>query len=288
MSNGFLLTILTGLSWAIIGVVLSRCAKDRFDVISYSITQTLVTAVLSFVIYANITALTSSNHMVLIMLVFSAGLLNAIAQMIVKIAMGRGNHGPVWAISQSALIIPFLFGSFFMGNHGSLGQWFGTVMIIGGIMIPVMGKFGDFRHWLLPAIAAFFLFGIVQTLYAIPSQLHDFHDTTGMRPMLAALGGLTGWELIRRQQRKKVTWDKRAVGLAICMAILSVASLKIFFSGMDQLSDAGLGNIGIPLIVGSNIIGFSIYSFVILKERTNRIEAIGMLVVLSGIIMLAI
>jgi hypothetical protein len=57
-------------------------------------------------------------------------------------------------------------------------------MIIGGIMVPVAGKFNDFKKWLLPTVIAFFIFGLVQTLYSAPSQLKDYNDVAGLRPML--------------------------------------------------------------------------------------------------------
>ncbi|MPN49870.1 hypothetical protein SDC9_197494 [bioreactor metagenome] len=72
------------------------------------------------------------------------------------------------------------------------------------------------------------------------------------------------------------------------MALLSLVSLKLFFLGLDCLSRAGAGNIGIPLIVGCNIAAFSLYSLLFLKERLSRIEIAGMLAVPAGIIVIAI
>lgn len=160
-------------------------------------------------------------------------------------------------------------------------------MIICGILLPVIGRFRDFRQWLLPTLAAFLMFGIIQTLYMAPSQIVGMSDPAGMRPMLAALGGMVGWEIVRRQQRRKCVWNKQTLYLAFFMAVLSVISLKIFFLGLDHLSRAGMGSVGIPLIVGSNIIGFALYSLFILKERLSRIETAGMICVLIGIVIIA-
>ncbi len=288
MMTGFILAVLTGLTWTAIGVVLSRCARESFDVVSYSLAQTLITAIASFFIYVKPAEINTGNIYILLAFVFTAGLLNAIAQKVVKVAMSKSNHGPVWAISQSALIIPFLAGVLIWDSHGTVGQWLGTLLILGGIIFPVLRKFGNLKNWLLPTLIAFFMFGIVQTLYLSPSMLPDFTDNTGLRPTLASLGGFSGWLIVKGYKHKKLRYDRHTIYLAFFMSLLSLISLKIFFLALDSLSQVGLGNIGIPLIVGSNIIGFILYSLTILKEKLNRVEITGMILALLGIICLAL
>lgn len=284
MMTGFLLAVLTGFTWTAFGVVISRCARKNFDIVAYSMAQTFLASVLTFLCYADLSKIELRSFFILASLMLISGCLNAVAQMIVKITMERGNHGPVWAIAQASLIIPFLAGVVFFGSRGTAGQWVGTVLILCGILLPSLHRVKDFRQWLLPVLSSFFLFGLLQTLYTIPSRVPGLSDTAGMRPMLSALGGFLGWELIRRQQKKKFSLDKPTLYLALSMAVLSLISLKIFFMGLDRLSAAGMGNVGFPLIVGSNILGFSLYSLFILRERLSRVETAGMLCVLGGII----
>lgn len=288
MLLGFTLAILTGLTWTLIGVVISRCARANFDMVAYSLAQTGVTAVLTFLVYAVPGRIEWRSLLLLTLLVFSGGLLNSLAQMTVKKAMERGDHGPVWAISQAALVIPFLAGVLLWGHPGNLGQWLGTALIAGGILVPVLGKFHDLRHWLLPTLVAFVLFGLVQTLHAAASQLPACRDTAELRPTLVALGGLTGWEIVRRHQQRRLRWELRTAGLTLAMALLSLASLRMFFLSLDQLSRNGLGNVAMPLIVGSNILGFAFYSLLVLRERPDRRARVGMLGVLAGIVVLAL
>ncbi len=257
MWQGFLLAILTGFTWTAIGVVLSRCAKRSFDVVAYSLAQTFFGILFTALCYIRFGEIVWRELLILLVLVGTGGVINSIAQMVVRQAMSRGNHGPVWAISQAALVIPFLAGVVLWGNTGSVGQWLGTGLIAGGILIPVAEQFRSQRNVLLPTLVAFLLFGLVQTLYAAPSQIPDFHDSAGLRPTL---------------------------GLALFMALLSLVSLKIFFLGLDQLSRAGLGNVGIPLIVGANILGFAFYSRVVLRERPSKPETAGSAMVLAGIV----
>ena len=44
MYTGFLLAVLTGFTWTAFGVVISRCARKDFDIITYSMAQTLTTS----------------------------------------------------------------------------------------------------------------------------------------------------------------------------------------------------------------------------------------------------
>lgn len=284
MWQGFLLAILTGFTWTAIGVVLSRCAKKNFDVIAYSLAQTGFGTLFTALCYVRFGRIVWRELLLLLALVGTGAVVNSIAQMVVRQAMSRGNHGPVWAISQAALVIPFLAGVVLWGNTGSAGQWLGTGLIAGGILIPVAEKFRSQRSGLLPTLLAFLLFGVVQTLYAAPSQIPDFHDLAGLRPTLVSLGGFAGWCIVLSARRARPVWNPPTLGLALFMALLSLVSLKIFFLGLDQLSRAGLGNVGIPLIVGANILGFEFYSRAVLRERPSKPEAAGIAMVLAGII----
>lgn len=286
MALGFLFAALTGLTWTAIGVVLSGSAKNRFDLVTYSVIQTAVTGVLAFLLYARPSE-AAEGALLPMLAVFGAGALNSVAQMVVKTAMERGNHGPVWTVSQSALVIPFLAGVVLWGNPGTAGQWIGTALIAGGILIPAAGKFHDCRNWLGAAVVALLLFGVVQTLYALPSQLAGNRDPGGLRPMLVAFGGMAGWLPILLL-RRKFSPNRNTLVLALGMALLSLVSLKLFFLGLDHLARAGFGSVGIPLVVGCNIAGFSLYSLLILRERLSRIEISGMLAVLAGIAAIAI
>ena len=268
MWQGVLLAILTGFTWTAIGVVLSRCAKKSFDVVAYSLAQTFFGILFTALCYIRFGEIVWRELLILLVLVGTGGVINSIAQMVVRQAMSRGNHGPVvlW------------------GNTGSVGQWLGTGLIAGGILIPVAEQFRSQRNVLLPTLVAFLLFGLVQTLYAAPSQIPDFHDSAGLRPTLVSLGGFAGWCLVMSSRRERPAWNRPTLGLALFMALLSLVSLKIFFLGLDQLSRAGLGNVGIPLIVGANILGFAFYSRVVLRERPSKPETAGSAMVLAGIV----
>ena len=73
------------------------------------------------------------------------------------------------------------------------------------------------------------------------------------------------------------------------MTILSVlisifASIFFFVPGADRLAVAGCGGLGYPVAIGVCLVGFSVYSLCILREKLSKIEIIGLAAVTLGII----
>ena len=191
MLTGILLAIATGLLWAVCGVVLSCCASRKLAIVPYSILQSFLTGAATLLLI-DFRAITAHDLGILAAFIFLAGFLNSLGLYAVHLAMKRGNHAPVWAISQSALIFPFLAGIVLFHNRGSVGQWIGTLLISAGILTPSAKEMKRFSGWFCAALAAFFIFGVIQTLYSIPSQLCGFDDAAGARPLAAAWGGTAG------------------------------------------------------------------------------------------------
>ena len=288
MLTGFLLAIFTGLTWCAIGIVLSRCARDDFDAVAYSLIQGAGSAAFTFFCYVRMEAFEFGQALPLILLILGAGVVTGTSQALVKRAMSRGNHGPVWAISQSALVLPFLFSCVVFGERGTVFQWMGTALITAGILIPVAGEFRRAKEWFLPAFLSFLMFGLCQIFYLFPSRDPLFSDPSHLRPTLVCLGNLTGWSIVGICRGKRPRFSRAVTAAGIGMALLSVFSLKAFFESLDLLTEHGLGGIGIPLVVGSNIAFFSIYALAILRERNSPRDWAGLTAVLAGIVCIAV
>ena len=284
---GFAAAFLTGLTWTLSGVTLSRCARGRFDMVAYGLAQTLFTVALTLLFYLRPGEFAWRSFSILLAFVTTGGLLNSFAQSLVRHAMTLGNHGPVWAISQAALVIPFLAGVALFGQSAGIGQWAGTALIACGILIPVLGELRAPGSWLVPTLATFLLLGAVHTLFLVPSQLPGFRDAAGLRPALSAFGGFLGW-CVPAARREKIDWNRRTLLLSFAMALLSLVSLKIFFLSLDLLSGVGCGATAVPLILGANILGFACYSRLVLKERPTAPQRWGMAAVLAGVSAIAL
>ena len=73
MLTGFLLAVFTGLTWCAIGMVLSRCARDHFDAVAYSLIQGAGSAVFTFLCYVNTAEFELRTAWPLILLIVGAG-----------------------------------------------------------------------------------------------------------------------------------------------------------------------------------------------------------------------
>ena len=287
MLNGILLSICTGLCWTCIGIVLSCGASQKLAIIPYSFLHTLLTG-LAFLFLIDFQKFGLSDFVILMSFVFSAGLLNSFGQFTVHNAMKRGNHAPVWAISQSALIFPFLTGVLLFHNHGSAGQWLGTALITAGILVPAMKDIRNISGWFFPALTAFVLFGAVQVLYGLPAQLYGFQDAAGARPLASIWGGNAGWLLIAGYTRTSLRFDRKLLLIVAVMVVVQMISLRLFFVSLDALAAVNCGNLAFPLMTGANISGFAAYSMIFRREKTSRMEKIGFCMVLAGLLFISL
>lgn len=287
MLYGILLSIGTGLCWTCFGIVLSCCASNRLAVVPYSFLQTFLTGTAALFLI-DFRKFAPHDFVFLTAFVFLAGFLNSFGQKTVYNAMKRGNHAPVWAISQSALIFPFLAGIVLFHNRGSVGQWIGTLLISAGILTPSAKEMKRFSGWFCAALAAFFIFGVIQTLYSIPSQLCGFDDAAGARPLAAAWGGTAGWLVIAGCGGTSLRFDRKTLSVAGMMVLVQLASLRLLFSSLDALSAVSCANIAFPLMTGANIAGFAAYSIFIRREKNSLMHKIGFCMVIAGLVFLSL
>ncbi|MBO5724238.1 MAG: hypothetical protein J6S58_05355 [Lentisphaeria bacterium] len=287
MLYGILTAMGTGLCWSCIGIVLSCCASRNLPLIPYSFLQAVLTGTAALFM-VDFQKFDLHDFLILMLFVFTAGFLNSVGQKTVHRAMEQGNHAPAWAISQSALIIPFLTGIFLFQNRGSTGQWIGTVLIVSGILVPVLKEIKHISGYFVYALAAFLIFGAVQTLYGIPSQLSNFKDVAGFRSLAAACGGAAGWFLSAMCSKSSLRFNRKILLIACEMVLVQLVSLRLFFISLDTLSAASCGNIAFPLMTGANISGFAVYSIFIRREKTALLDKIGFCMVIAGLVFIAI
>ena len=57
---------------------------------------------------------------------------------------------------------------------------------------------------------------------------------------------------------------------------------------MDALAKAGAGSIAYPLLVSSCIIGFFLYSVLLLKEKNRPIQYAAFILCLTGIVLISL
>ena len=65
-----------------------------------------------------------------------------------------------------------------------------------------------------------------------------------------------------------------------------IAGYFLQYNGMDTLASAGMGGIAYPLMVGSCIVGFSLYSVVVMREKNQWQQYLAFALCLGGMICL--
>ena len=110
LSVGLLYSLLTGVCWSLIAVILSCSARSKkLDIVSYSLLQSALVAAACFFCFSSPGKMEfNSGFYMLCLIILSAAVLNAFAQYLVKRSRSGGHYAPVWALAQAALIFPYL------------------------------------------------------------------------------------------------------------------------------------------------------------------------------------
>ena len=67
-----------------------------------------------------------------------------------------------------------------------------------------------------------------------------------------------------------------------------LSSFCLMYPGMDVLSKLGIGAIAYPLMVGSCIIFFELFSIIILREKRQILQWIALVLCLAGAVGISI
>jgi len=176
----------------------------------------------------------------------------------------------------------------FFDGKASAANWAGLGLSCLGIFVPAFGNFRNVRQWFFIALAALLCYGTLQTLYLLPSHLKAAADPNTMRPVLVCLGNALGWSLVSAVRRKGPVFSRKAVIAALAMACIHACGVRTFFLAIDGLSAVHRSGLAMPLMLGVNLAGFSLYSLLILKEKRNPAGILQFLLILAGLVMLAL
>ncbi|MEI6073007.1 MAG: hypothetical protein WCS31_14535 [Verrucomicrobiae bacterium] len=296
MIAGILIAIGTGLSWTIVGIVMTRISRHGLNAKQYFGLNSLFSLIFSLLSISSYKEFAEAGgwhaNTSLCLLMVAAGAFNVAGLLALQRAMKLSHKGIAWSIGQSAIVLPFLAGILIFGQKGTYSQYAGGLLILGGMSIPSLlrkqaapGSGANHKClWLFLALAAFFLLGVSQTLTSTPSYWKGWLDHGNMRPALLYAGGFVASIALCLSERVNLfAWDKRTWLYAAGMAGLNMISIKLTFFSLDRLSASGVGSIGYPLLVGSCIAGFSLYSLLIIKEVSHPLNWVALAMTLAGI-----
>lgn len=234
----------------------------------------------------------SSIPMPWIIALMLVGNFNIFGMLLLQTAMKRGNSGIAWALTQSALTVPFLFGMIFFGEKHSLSGITGLCLVLLGMICQIKnerktpGAAPCRIHYLLPAFCAFLCCAVTQTVLTVSSYSAVPMSGTG-KTFLLSLGAAAGL-LIFKFLRHNISFalSGKMTATALLLSFFSIASTLLLFLALDKLAPFSLAGMAYPVSLGSSIAGFALYSACVEKEKFSRRQAVGIISIIAGIFLL--
>lgn len=309
MILGIIFAIVTGLSWVWLAVIISYATRKEMNIPFIQFCSALVGLGVSLLVLGGmmffpkeIGTVSSQNKIITALALFATGFLNFFMLIIMGKAMKTGPHGIIWSIIQAGMIFPFLMGILFFHVEATISNILGMAVLIISLIFSGLGKKNalnanrDGKIWFLLTLFALVLNGLNQAAGNLPSYFIGGEEIGSVyRTMFAQIGGLTAYicggittktlcvPTLRPGEWKKIlffVFSLQVVGLLSCYLF--------FYNALDLLVKAKVGAVGYPIMVGSCVTGFFLYTTIFLKERTSLCQKTGFILGILGIVMLCL
>ncbi|MBP5640703.1 MAG: hypothetical protein J6X55_14580 [Victivallales bacterium] len=302
------LLILVGFSWTYNGIVMGGVSKYNVSIpllqlISYLYALIIGLILLFSGLYPPLSA--SKDAALQACILYSlVGMLSF--PLIVAMAKGMacGPNSLVWAILQSGMVIPFIYGICFHGVKAGAFRLFGMALLL--LAVPLMSvnrkseeKKINGKSWVFFALVAFLICGIQQTFNNEPSYNDEIRLGVPVihRCLLIYISNLVVATVMlfcpnHATVRKNLLIHLKNRHLwiyAIVLQSITMASgLFLSFNAMDRMAKLDKGAISYPIMVISCIMGFTLYSVIWLRERLTWQAITGLCCCIMGIVFLCI
>lgn len=312
MAFGVPALVAVGSSWCLTGAILGRAPKDGLDTGMVQLGASAVSVVVGLLLSAT---LLPPAHVPVRVLAATlgtyalGGALNFGALQAMAIGMQKGPNGRVWGIMQSAQLFSFLGGVVFFGDRLTATRGCGMALLVTAIVLFAIAK-GDgspaekkaapssgpgWRFWAFLSLA---ICSVQQNLAAAPSHFAAAREVSSVlrtvataagasTPALAMLllgalrGGAGSANKIASLARGRL-WVY-ALGM---QAFGLIFAYTLFYPGMDALGRVGAGALCWPILVGSCIVSFTVYSAAVLKEKVTAVHVLAVASCLAGLFLL--
>ena len=296
MILGVLYAVLAGLMWATGGAILSSVVRRGKGPIAFVALSSFVTVPALWLLVPDYGVIGSGEIPrlpELILFMALGGVSVGFAQLALQAAMKRGHHGATWTINNASLVIPFAVGVVFWADQPGLSNIIGVGMILGALMCLGVATERD-EHtgrqklhmvWFAFAMLAFVLTGLEQVAKSVPSQWVNWDDVARLRAPLTLSASalvLQTVAIVGRRYTRDAPWKE-----AIAMGCLMVPSHFLIYLALDIFAAHELTGLGYPMAVCACLLGFAIYSVVILKERLTPLRAAGLALGIVGVVLVA-
>lgn len=290
MITAVALMLLTGLTWAGVGVLFGLAPADKNKIGSFF---ALYGIFYTFFVWLSScpSAAPAAEVLKLAALIAPSAIGEVIAFLLLKKAMDRGNQGIAWSVVQSSMFVSFLGGVFILKNASSWTQWLGMVLILSSLILFGKAKESGgekkndsiyFRY----VFIAFSLVGTCQFLRIVPGYMNFSEAALSWRLPLQCPWGMIFWLTvccIRKNFCPAAVW-KFSVPYALVVTVGQI----FFYWATDAADKLKITSIVVPVSVGSCIALFALYCAFIRKEKTTVSSWIATGMTISGIALLAL
>lgn len=286
MLKALLLSLLTGLIWAAVGVIFGKAPGDRKKLISFFAIYSVIYCVSSLLLIpAQKTDWGEILKLAAVMIPASVADLTGF--WLLKKVMDSGLQSIAWAGIQSAMILPFLGGMFLPGVHTTCFGWTGVLFMLTGLALLAKGKkstakenaAGEKRFWIILG-CAFLMTGTAQFLRLLPNYMSLSPTALAWRISLGAFVALITWNGIAAT----AGYDLKGIWkTALLYGVVVLCGQYSFYQAADAAAECGWSSAVYPAAVGTCILLFSVYRVFFKKEKLSLYGWLGILFIISGI-----
>ena len=293
MLLGLICILLSGLTTIGFGVIFNYIGTK------YDFKNTmLMYAVLTLFLCAGISFFESGSWATFAILpmlfAFLSGVCNIIGLIAMQKAMSIGNAGVAWAFCQAGLLGPFLFSIVYYGERPSLLQYAGALVILFGMVILSSNDSNEDasqaknKLFYLICIFSSFLFACVNgSFVVVVSKIAPEFDIS-LRAMFVYIGTVLTLAIILGYKKSyKLQITKGVLLSVVGLATFGLGSSALMFIGSNCLAKVNLASIAIPILQGTAIGGFALYSTFVLKEKCTLIKWGGIILIILGIVFMS-
>lgn len=307
LAFGIIALLLVGASWCMVGVIFGDAPKRGLQTALVQFCGATCSLLIGLFIANFIldepTTCSRQEMIYTCGTIFVASIFNYFGLQAMGAGMKCGPNGAVWGIMQSALIFPYLGGLILFAQPMTLPNILGMLLVMSALVFFAMAKNQkqqpgvEIRNeWRFYAFLALGIIAIQQNLATAPSAYFDSPKLVSpvVRSLSAASGTLFAaciWTLVR-EIRQRGSAKEMFRGLKnpwLYLYVLGMQPFNLFFAyvllypGLDAMGRAGVGSVCYPLMVGSCIVSFSLYSIFGLKEKVTKVQIAALVLCVIGL-----
>lgn len=270
MFNAIVFLLLTGITWAVVGILFGKAPSEKDRLYSFF--------ALNGLLFSSLVLITSRPEAApvrevlrLATVMLPSALLEVFAFLLLKLAMSRGSQGIAWCIMQSAMVLPFLGAIVFLKNPSSPHQWLGMALILASLVL--FGRNKD-RHangggtndaiFFRYVFGSFLLIGVAQFTRLIPGYMGLSPQTLTWRLTLQAPVGFVFWSvmcLAKGYYQPGKVWKNSTI-----YAVVVTTGQILFYRATDAADQLKMTSIIMPVTIGTCILLFTLYCRFFRKE----------------------